>query len=251
MSVRDPARGRLVRSPSRSYGYGAGMGGQYHLDAETYLVMIRSEIDHYDDLQAALADATAEASARTILDLGSGTGETALAVLRRHPGATLVGIDSSENMLSVARQQLPSATFIVSRLEDPLPAGDFDLVVSAFAVHHLDAGQKASLFRRVANVLAPGGRFAILDVVVPTELVSKPIPLEEGVDVPSSVVDMVQWLDAAGLQPEIVYSAGDLAILAATAPEHSSNDSLAARRQPLPGQGPERTHNSARGRADS
>jgi tRNA (cmo5U34)-methyltransferase len=195
------------------------MGGQFHLDAETYLAMMRSEIDRYDDLQSALADATADVSAESILDLGSGTGETAMASLRRHPGARLVGIDSSEDMLSIARGQLPSATFIVAGLEDPLPTGPFDVVVSAFAIHHLDAEQKALLFRRVSEVLSPGGRFAMLDVVIPTEPVVTPIPLEEGVDKPSSVDDMLQWLDAAGLRAETVYSAGDLAILAATAPE--------------------------------
>lgn len=70
-----------------------GMGGQFHLDAETYLAMMRLEIDRYDELQSALADATADISAETILDLGSGTGETAMATLKRHPGARVVGID--------------------------------------------------------------------------------------------------------------------------------------------------------------
>jgi len=195
------------------------MGGQFHLDAETYLAMMRSEIDRYDELQSALADATADVAAETILDLGSGTGETALATLKRHPGATLVGIDSCEEMLSVARRQLPSATFIVARLEDPLPGGPFDVVVSAFAIHHLDAEQKALLFRRISEVLTAGGRFALLDVVIPTEPVVTPIPLEEGIDKPSPVDDMLQWLDAAGFRADTVYSAGDLAILAATAPE--------------------------------
>jgi ubiquinone/menaquinone biosynthesis C-methylase UbiE len=195
------------------------MGGQFHLDAETYLAMMRSEIDRYDELQAALADATKDVSAESILDLGSGTGETAMATLRRHLGATLVGIDSSEDMLSIARHRLPSATFIVAGLEDPLPEGPFDVVVSAFAIHHLDAEQKALLFRRVSEVLTAGGRFAMLDVVIPEEPVAAPIPLEEGVDKPSSVEDMLNWLDAAGLRAETVYSAGDLAILAATAPE--------------------------------
>ena len=193
------------------------MGGQFHLDADTYLVMMRSEIRRYDELQAALADATADISARTILDLGSGTGETAIATLRRHPGATLIGIDSSEDMLSIARQQLPSATFLVSRLEDPLPSGPFDVVVSAFAIHHLDGEEKALLFRRIADALTPGGRFVMLDVVVPAEPVNAPIPLEAGVDKPSSVDEMLQWLNATGLRAEIVHSSGDLAILAATA----------------------------------
>lgn len=188
------------------------------MNADTYLVMMRSEVSRYDELQGALADATAGISARTVLDLGSGTGETAIATLKRHPDATLIGIDSSEDMLSIARQQLPSATFMVSRLEDSLPYGPFDVVVSAFAIHHLNGEEKARLFRRIADGLTPGGRFVMLDVVVPAEPVDAPIPLEAGVDKPSSVNEMLQWLNAAGLRAEIVHSSGDLAILAATAP---------------------------------
>lgn len=194
------------------------VGGQFHLDADTYLAMMREEIEAYDELQSALADATTDVSARSILDLGSGTGETAKATLQRHPHATLTGIDSSEDMLSIARRQIPSATFVVSRLEDPLPDGPFDIVVSAFAVHHLDARQKMTLFQRISAVLTPGGRYAMLDVVVPEESVDSPIPLEEGVDTPSSVVEMLQWLEKAGLKSEVVLSEADLAIIGASAP---------------------------------
>jgi tRNA (cmo5U34)-methyltransferase len=193
------------------------MGGQFHLDADTFLAMTREEIPNYDELQAALAQATTGSPVRSILDLGCGTGETAIATLGQHPEADLVGVDSSDDMLSIARQRLSSATFISSRLQDPLPHGPFDVVVSAFAIHHLDAGEKASLFRRVKDVMSPGGRFVMLDVVVPTEPVDSPIRLEEGVDKPSSVGEMLQWMDEAGLRSEIVHGKDDLAILKATA----------------------------------
>jgi tRNA (cmo5U34)-methyltransferase len=39
----------------------------------------------------------------------------------------------------------------VHRLEDPPPEGNFALVVSALAVHHLDGAGKADLFARVAD----------------------------------------------------------------------------------------------------
>lgn len=68
------------------------MAGQWHLDAETYLSMVRAEIPSYDELQDRLADATADMQAETVLDLGPGTGVTAARVLSRHPRATLTGI---------------------------------------------------------------------------------------------------------------------------------------------------------------
>ena len=69
-----------------------------------------------------------------------------------------MGIDESAEMLEAARHVLPARTHLrVARLQDPLPAGTFDLVVSALAVRHLDGTGKADLFRRIAAVLLPGG----------------------------------------------------------------------------------------------
>jgi tRNA (cmo5U34)-methyltransferase len=193
-------------------------GGQWHFDPASYLRMVRSEVPAYDRLQAALADATGGRSVRSVLDLGSGTGVSAEHVLRVHPGAALTGIDSSEAMLVHARRGLPSATFLVRRLEDPLPDGPFDLVVSALAIHHLDDEGKANLFRRVSSALVPGGRFAFLDVVVSRAPVSDPVPIEPGVDLPSTAEDLLYWLREADLEPQIVVDEGDLAVIAADRP---------------------------------
>jgi tRNA (cmo5U34)-methyltransferase len=194
------------------------VGNQWHFDPDTYLAVVRREIPTYDQLQDALADATAAVDAAAILDLGSGTGVTAHRVLARHPEAKLTGIDASAAMLQHARSLLPTATFLVGTLEDPLPTGPFDLVVSAFAIHHLDGAGKADLFDRIASVLAPGGRFALCDVVVPAGPVARPVPLEAGVDRPSTLDDQLRWLDAAGLHPDVVLADDDLAIVIADRP---------------------------------
>ena len=76
----------------------------------------------------------------TVLELGTGTGETALRVLARHPGARWTGIDASEPMLARARERLPRRRPPRSRASRiRCPRGPFDLVVSVLAVHHLDA----------------------------------------------------------------------------------------------------------------
>jgi len=124
-------------------------------------------------------------------------------------------IDASDGMLTHARELLPDPTFIVSGLEDPLPSGPFELIVSAFAIHHLNAAGKAALFRRVASVLCPGGRFVYCDVVVARHLVARPVPLEENVDMPSTVDDQLDWLAKAGLQPQVIFAENDLAVIAA------------------------------------
>lgn len=194
------------------------VGGQWHFDAESYLEMVRSEIPAYDRLQDALAEATSGRTVAALLDLGSGTGVTAERVLRHHGGAALTGIDSSAEMLRHARSLVPRGRFLLRRLEDPLPAGPFDLVVSALAVHHLDDPGKAALFERIASALGPGGRFVLLDVVVPTGPVARPVPIEAGVDLPSTTDDLLRWLRAAHLDPAVVLDEGDLAVIVADGP---------------------------------
>lgn len=187
---------------------------QWHLDADTYLAMVRSEIPTYDVLQGRLAEATADVDARRILDLGCGTGETARHVLGVHPTARLVGLDSSEAMLRHARRTIPTGRFDTGRLEDPLPAGDFDLVVSAFAIHHLPGPGKADLYRRIARALRPGGRFVWCDVVVADATVLRPVPIEPGVDLPDPLPAQLRWLEDAGFEVAVVHAVDDLAIVA-------------------------------------
>ena len=64
-------------------------------------------------------------------------------------------------MLEQARARLaPSTQYVVADLADPLPAGRWDGVVSALAIHHLDHADKRALFARVHEALRPGGVFA-------------------------------------------------------------------------------------------
>jgi trans-aconitate methyltransferase len=188
--------------------------GQFHFDPNSYAQLMAEEVPSYDALQAAVAEASAAvAPAARVLELGTGTGVTAQAVLARHPGATLVGVDASEAMLSHARAALVGADVRVARLEDPLPAGPFDLVFSALAVHHLDGPGKADLFARVAAVLAPGGRFVLGDLIVPEDPADVVTPIDGVFDRPSSIDEQLRWLADAGLQASLAWRSRDLAVL--------------------------------------
>jgi tRNA (cmo5U34)-methyltransferase len=190
--------------------------GQFHFDPDSYLELMAREVPAYARLQDEVAAASGAGPVRDMLDLGTGTGETARRVLAAHPGARLVGLDASEAMLAVAREALPGADLRVARLEDPLPAGPFDLVVSALAVHHLDGPGKADLFARVAAVLRPGGRFVLGDVVVPEDPADAITPLSPGFDMPSTAAEQLAWLEEAGFAAEPTWLDRDLAVIRAT-----------------------------------
>jgi tRNA (cmo5U34)-methyltransferase len=188
---------------------------QFHFDPTTYLESMRADIPVFDELQEETARATEGVAARDILELGVGTGMTAKRVLAVHPKAKLVGIDESEAMLAEAEV---AGDLRVSRLEDPLPDGPFDLVVSCLAIHHLDSDGKRDLFRRIAAALKPGGRFVIADVVVPQRKEDAVTPTTPGFDRPDPLDAQLDWLREAGFAPETTWTWKDLAVVRADLP---------------------------------
>jgi tRNA (cmo5U34)-methyltransferase len=190
---------------------------QYWFDPATYLDMMRAEVPAYERLQRAVAEATAELTVARVLDLGTGTGETLGAVLEVHPGAVAVGVDKNDAMLGEAGRRLAGSTvgLLVADLTDPLPAGPFDLVVSALAIHHLEGPDKADLFGRIGGVLRPVGRFVLGDVVIPVDQPDAVTPLTSDHDRPSTLADQLHWLEEAGFEAGTVWSEHDLVVVRA------------------------------------
>ncbi|HEX4363932.1 MAG TPA: methyltransferase domain-containing protein [Solirubrobacteraceae bacterium] len=111
---------------------------------------------------------------RNVLDLGAGTGLLARAVAASNPDAKLTLLDGSAAMLEQARAAIgDAATYVVADFADALPAGPWDAVVSALAIHHSEDDVKRALFRRVHDALGAGGLF------VNAEHVSGPTALFE------------------------------------------------------------------------
>ncbi len=189
------------------------VGDQFHFHPDSYLELVRSEVPAYDRLQDEVCSAASRLQPRSILDLGAGTGVTSQRVLAAYPDARLIGIDESEAMLEHARRVIPAGDFRVARLEEPLPDGPFDLVISALAVHHLDGPGKAGLFRRVAAAMTPGGRLVVGDVVVPEDPADVIAPLDDEYDKPSPIPDQISWLEEAGFGARVTWTEADLAVM--------------------------------------
>ncbi len=178
---------------------------------------MRAEVPDYERLQEETVEATRPVEARAILELGTGTGETARRLLALHARAELVGLDASEQMLASASRLVDRdrVHLRVGSIEDALPAHKFDLVVAALVVHHLPADGKAGLFERVHSVLRPGGRFVLADVVVPECPEDAVTPLSQDYDDPSALAEQLDWLQAAGLVASVIWKRRDLAVIAA------------------------------------
>src|SRR5512145_2314141 len=117
---------------------------------------------HYDDVSFAISDALAHAAQRLnaragerILDVATGTGWSARNVART--GATVTGVDISEELLAAARELSghvrPTIEFRQADAESiPFEDGAFDGVISTFGViFALDQAQAAAELARVCR----------------------------------------------------------------------------------------------------
>lgn len=95
------------------------------------------------------------------LDAACGTGRHAAYLASR--GHDVIGVDSSPDMLAMARTKMPDGSFVEGELTAlPVPDGDVDLVVCALALPHLpDLGP---VFADFARVLRPGGHLILSDI---------------------------------------------------------------------------------------
>ncbi|MGV0635787.1 methyltransferase domain-containing protein [Mycolicibacillus trivialis] len=98
------------------------------------------------------------AGARTVLDLGAGTGKLTTRLVER--GLDVVAVDPIAEMLEVLSGALPDTPALLGTAEQiPLPDNSVDAVLVAQAWHWFDA-QRATA--EVVRVLRPGGRLGLL-----------------------------------------------------------------------------------------
>jgi len=109
------------------------------------------------------------AEATRILDLGSGGGRLLGLVKAARPRARFVALDFSSKMLETLRNRYAGdagVAIVAHNFEEPLPAmGQFDAVISSFAIHHVPHERKRALYAEIFEALVPGGVFCNLEHV--------------------------------------------------------------------------------------
>ncbi len=145
--------------------------------------LFRGLPDHYDRVGAvmsfgqdprwrrALVQSLDAKPGMRVLDVATGTGMVAFALAER--GATVVGLDQSEAMLSGARARLERTprladriSFVLGEAEAlPFADGEFDAVSFTYLLRYVD--DRAATMRELARVLKPGGRISMVEFGVP------------------------------------------------------------------------------------
>lgn len=129
----------------------------------------------------AVAEKLNLAGARTVLDLGGGTGIYSIALVQKNPSVKAIVFDRPE-VLKVAAEM--TAAYGASdsvelaagdMFADPLPAG-CDVVLLSNILHDWDVPECRALLKRAADALAPGGRIVIHDVFL-NDALDGPLPI--------------------------------------------------------------------------
>jgi tRNA (cmo5U34)-methyltransferase len=200
----------------------------------------------------ALRYASARHSQR-VLELGCGTGEWAAAFFRQHPETDYVAVEFSPNMRDLAATRLAAhrtrLRLLDQDLSAALPKGPFDLVVSFFAIHHVENKQR--LINDVFASLASGGVFIYADITIAPdpglersfldgwiafmheagldpERIPHVLADHREHDRPESSAMQVSYLRAAGFAPaETIWSWEKFAVFYAIKPVHTEDEALA------------------------
>jgi tRNA (cmo5U34)-methyltransferase len=168
-------------------------------------------IPHRTEGEAELLECLPDRLSR-VLDLGSGSGRLLGLVRLAHPEAEAVALDFSETMLKELRERFGSdrrVSIVTHDLEQPLPQslGQFDAVVSSFAIHHVPHARKRTLYEEIYGLLNPDGVFCNLEhVASPTEALHQHflgcLSVRRTEEDPSNklldVETQLQWLRAIG-----------------------------------------------------
>lgn len=198
------------------------------LDAEVLQSYLLAAVDRVHELAG---------DVRRILDLGSGTGTGTLALARRFPGADVIAVDQSAEMLARVQAKASAAGVadrvrtVEANLDEAWPAIEtVDLAWSSMALHHL--ADPARGLAEIFGLIRPGGLLAVAELTdslrfLPDDIgLGRPglearcdAALDElrGAELPYLGADWTPLLTGAGFT-EVAGQAFDLSLIAPLSP---------------------------------
>jgi SAM-dependent methyltransferase len=99
----------------------------------------------------------------SVLDFGCGTGETVPVIRSAFQPGRVVGVDSSEASIRLARDRICLEGVTFATLDEWQPSADFELAYVNGVFHHVPEGERGLVMGRLAAALRPGGLLSLWD----------------------------------------------------------------------------------------
>lgn len=133
-----------------------------HISGEEYEFFVRFRILR---MKRKLSLSAENAGALRILDLGCGIGASAEILEEEFPEATIIGVDSSQESVTIAlRRELPRAKFLCCAAESmPLNEASVDLVYCNGLIHHTSLERRPALLQELFRVVRPKGQIFLFE----------------------------------------------------------------------------------------
>jgi ubiquinone/menaquinone biosynthesis C-methylase UbiE len=138
--------------------------------------IFKSVVYYYDDVQNNIAEETAKVvtdETKTILEIGSGSGITTLAVLKKiGDHVKIIAVDNEPKMIAQAKERLTDYknrvelfTQEITAYLKTLPDNSIDGIYSGWVIHNIAPEQRTELFAEIGRVLKSGAFFVNGDKV--------------------------------------------------------------------------------------
>lgn len=105
-----------------------------------------------------------------VLDIGFGTGILASKLYEN--GHAIDGVDFSPEMIAIAQGKMPNANLLEGDIKDGLPASlngkTYNAIISTYALHHLEDGEKTAFIKDLLTRLSAEGKIFIGDIAFRT-----------------------------------------------------------------------------------
>ncbi len=106
--------------------------------------------------------------AKSVLDIGAGTGLFTQFVYQLNPSLHFTLTDLSSAMLDMARERFrgeDNFEYLEFDFSKDAPPSKYDIIISGLAIHHLEDADKAKLYKSIYLALNDGGLFINADQV--------------------------------------------------------------------------------------
>jgi demethylmenaquinone methyltransferase/2-methoxy-6-polyprenyl-1,4-benzoquinol methylase len=150
-----------------------GSGAMFDTIAERYDLLNKVLSVGLDRLwRRRLVGSLGVAGSERVLDVATGTADVAISIARRHPEASVVGLDPSEGMLAVGQRKIDKAR-LEDRIElrtgsaEALPFEDGAFAASCIAFGIRNVPDRRTALSELARVTQPGGVVAVLELGEP------------------------------------------------------------------------------------